>query len=202
MIERFQSELGKDPVLALQIHDISDRRKTGILVKHIRFRHRDSALLIQNLDQLHCDRAATKARKRIVVFFLLRVYHSIRCRLLFDLFAVNHIERYFMMVCYDHCHPHLLCQCDRLDRRDSVVTGDDRIHTIFTGLQDQCLIDSIAVFDPIRNRSICLRATSGKSLQQNIRCHYAINIVISDDPDLLSGIDLIPDDRSCQINIL
>ena len=107
-----------------------------------------------------------------------------------------------MVIRHDHGQPVLLPVCDLIRRGDPVVAGDDRIHAVVQRPVDEIDIQSISVLDPVRDVRVHMRAQPGQSFLQDVRRVHPVDVIISDNADLLLLPDFLRQDLHRLIHIL
>ena len=90
--------------------------------------------------------------ERVSLPVLLRVDHSVRRRQ--DLTIL--IDRNFVVVRHHDRHSQLFRDADLTERRNPVVAGHERIHSVCGRLADNRLVDPISVLDAVRDLVIDL----------------------------------------------
>ena len=87
-----------------------------------------------------------------------------------------------MVICHKHCHSQRFGLRNLFDRRNTVVAGDDRIHTVRMRQINQMTADSITVPHPVRNLCADNTAAPLDPAAENIRSHHPVDIIIPDNP--------------------
>ena len=84
-----------------------------------------------------------------------------------------------MVVCHDDGQPVLFPVGNLICRRNSVVTGNNRINFLVQRPINKHFIQAIPVSDTVRNICIHIRSQSGQTFLKNISGIYAVDIIIS-----------------------
>ena len=114
----------------------------------------------------------------------MRIDNGIRFTAHINPLPIHIFEWDFMMIGHKNCHPHFLCISNFFDCSNSIITGQNRIHTAFECFCDQVPIQTVSICNTVRYRHIHLCPASGQCTIQNIGRHYSINIIIADNPYL------------------
>ena len=107
-----------------------------------------------------------------------------------------------MMICHDHGHSELSSSNNRIPGRNPVVTGNDSIHTIITGLFHHITAQPVTVSLPVRYAPAYICPEPFQSQHQNRCGHDAIHIIIPDHPDPLVHLYLFLYDIQSRIHII
>ena len=106
------------------------------------------------------------------------------------------------MIRHQNSHPKLLCMCDFINRRNSVITGDDRVDPALISLSDQMVVYPIAVLHAVRYLRADVRAAPLQPARKNVGCHHTVNIIIADDTDRQMRFDLFLQNRGASVRIM
>ena len=113
----------------------------------------------------------------------MRIYNGICFALLVNLYTLYIFKRHCMVVCYENRHSKLLCMCDFLNRRNSVVTCDHSVYPVLICLFNQMHIQTIAILHSVWNHIIHTCPGSFKCLHKNICRHHSVYVIVTDYPD-------------------
>ena len=102
-----------------------------------------------------------------------------------------------VVICHQHRHTTLFRISDLLDRRDSIVTGQDRIYALLHRIAQQVDVQAISVLHPVRDLIIYNSPTPTQCTVQNVRGINSVDIIVSDDPDFFLFCDFIFQNLRC-----
>ena len=88
-----------------------------------------------------------------------------------------------MVIGHDHRHSLLFGKADRLQRRNAIIAGQDRVDLLLPRLSDQGFIQTVSVLYPVRDRLVHDRAAYPESLHENISRADPVDVIVSDHPD-------------------
>ena len=89
-----------------------------------------------------------------------------------------------MMVCDNDFDAIAIGQFNLCGCSDSVVAGNNQIHTVFFCLLNQMIIQAISIMYSVRNGSVHSASEGADSLGQYVRGAYPVHIIIPDNPDM------------------
>ena len=107
-----------------------------------------------------------------------------------------------MVIGDHHRHAQLLRPADLLHGGDAVVAGEQSVHPVLVCRFYDHPVNTVAVFDPVRNLIIHLRSHPGQRGVQDISGTDPVDIIVSDNADTLSIRDLLLQNGNRQIHIL
>ena len=109
--------------------------------------------------------------------------------LLATLFFIWH----FMVVRHNHRHAEPPAIGNLLTGRDAVITRHYRVYPISVSPLDQLDVQTVSIFDTVRDITVYLSTRFIQTLQQDIRGIHAVYIVITDNTYLPAPVYLLPE---------
>ena len=106
-----------------------------------------------------------------------------------------------MVVSDNYRQATFLCIRDLCRSCNSIITGDDRVNPILHCFLDKLFMDSISIFDPVRNIGVRIRPQSLESFEQNAGRGNAVYIIIPDNPDFSVFFYFFLKDLHCFVHV-
>ena len=192
LADLLETEFHDDTVLILQFHDVTDGRDGGKLEEIEVGILRKTVVFVEHGDDLPGNDGTADVRIWVAAVFPFRIHDRARRRedvprLTAVILVV--LLPHVMMVGDEYGESEVTRMLHLLDGTDAVVAGQHNAHAVLLRLVDDVDIDSVSIFDSVRQYIIHLRAEALETGVENVGRTHTIDVVISDDSDATAVLD-------------
>ena len=204
-MQTFQSLPHQNTVFISQIHYITDgcnRREFQKLV-FLLLTVRNICLVVHVTDQLKCNSCSAETVKGIRIICAVRIDHRICRRKQIFHFSILRLPKWDgMMIRHNSFHSKFMSQTDLFCRGDPIITGNNQINAVLMSVPHKAFIQTISVPDTVRYSHRHIRSQYSETGDQNAGRHDPIDVIVSDNPDLLPVTNCVKDDSAASLHVL